>query len=721
MEHLRGVIERVTFHNEVTGYCVLKVTAPQSREPFTVVGHTSQAVPGEFVEAEGHWAQHKDHGLQFQAKELKTVPPTTAEGMERYLSSGLVKGIGPVFAKRLVKHFGALVFDVIEKEPDRLGEVGGIGKKRIDFIRKTWTEQRSIREIMIFLHSHGVGTAYSVRIYKTYGDRSIETVRDNPYQLAKDIEGIGFRIADKIALSLGIPRQSLLRARAALGYVLQQLSQEGHCAFPTEELVEKTAQLLEIDSAVVQQALFHEVADRTIVPIEIRGVACTAPAQLFWSEVGAARRLTNLRGTPPWQMDDIAGAISAAEETTGIRLAASQRDALLVALSNKVTVVTGGPGVGKTTIIRTFLHVLKDRKLRISLSAPTGRAARRLGESTGMQAQTIHRLLQYDPRKHAFVHNEDNPLPTDLVIVDEASMIDISLFNSLLKAVPENAGCVFVGDVDQLPSVGPGQVLSDLIASGVLPVVRLTEIFRQAAESRIITNAHLVNSGQMPIPWRRGEPESDFFHKEVDDPEEILKTTVEFVAERLPKRYGLDPLRDIQVLCPMNRGPLGTRALNTEIQKKLNQENLKNGIEKFGWIFAVGDKVMVVKNDYEKDVFNGDIGYVEEIDTEERTLTARFDERIVEFDLGELDLLTLAYAVSIHKSQGSEYPAVIIPIATQHFMMLQKNLLYTGITRGKRLVVLVGQKKAIWIATTRTDRLVRYTSLVQQLQEGISS
>lgn len=719
MEHFRGVIERVTFHSEESGYCVLRVSSARNPDCVTVVGHASQVIPGEFIEAEGTWSQHRDHGLQFQAKELKTIPPTTAAGMERYLASGLVKGIGPAFAKRLVKAFGDKVFDVIESNPDALNKVPGFGKKRVERIKTTWHEQKAVREIMVFLHSHGVGTAYSMRIYKTYGANSIESVRENPYRLARDIDGIGFKTADRIAQNLGVPTQSLLRARAGVGYTLQQLSGEGHCAFPTSDLVERAAELLEIDVSVIQEALFHEMAEKTIVAATIRGQNCVAIASLHAAEQGAARRLMLLRGKPPWRINDISSAIDKAQQATEIQLAPSQRAALTTSLENKVSIITGGPGVGKTTIIRSFLHVLNEKKLRISLCAPTGRAARRMGESTGMSAQTIHRLLQYDPRKHAFTHDSNNPLPTDLVVVDESSMIDVPLFYNLLKAIPDNAGLVMVGDVDQLPSVGPGQVLADLINSQVFPVVRLTEIFRQAAESRIIVNAHRINCGQMPLLWKAGEPECDFYVKQTDDPEEILSTTVDMVADRLPRRYGLNAVRDIQVLSPMNRGLLGTRNLNKELQARLNPR-LAEGITRFAQTFAPGDKIMAIKNDYDKEVFNGDIGFIDGIDHEEKTLCATFDDRLIEFDFGELDILTLAYAASIHKSQGSEYPTVVIPLATQHYMMLQRNLLYTGITRGKRLVVLVGQRKAIWIATQREEGSHRFSALVDLLQGAVT-
>jgi exodeoxyribonuclease V alpha subunit len=708
-------VERVTFHNEENGFSVLRVQVRGRRELVTVVGHAATISPGEFVHAEGAWVNDRVHGQQFSARVLTSAAPSSVEGIEKYLGSGLVKGIGPHFARRLVDAFGTGVFDVIDTAPERLRSVEGIGRVRARRIVDAWREQRAVRDIMVFLHSHGVGTSRAVRIFRTYGPEAIALISENPYRLAADIRGIGFLTADKVAATLGIEKTAMIRARAGIGYTLFEAMGDGHCGLPLADLLPAASKLLDIPETLASEALQLELAAGTIVADSVDGRPCVFLAGLHAAELAIAARVGSLAaGEVPWKAIDAARAIPWVEARLGISLATMQAEALRLAVSSKFLVITGGPGVGKTTLLNAVLAVLGVRGLKFALCAPTGRAAKRLSETTGLPAKTIHRLLEVDPRTGGFKRQESRPLECDLLVVDEMSMVDVPLMYALVRAVPPHAAVLLVGDADQLPSVGPGQVLADIIESRAVPVVRLTEVFRQAGQSRIIVNAHRINRGEMPDT--SGGRESDFRFVEIDTPEDGAATLLQIVHQRIPSSMGLDPVRDIQVLCPMNRGALGAKALNLALQQLLNPGR-EPKIERFGSVFAPGDKVMQIENDYDKDVYNGDLGFVTAVDPEAGDLTVEFDGRPVVYDVSDLDRLVLAYATTIHKAQGSEYPAVVIPMVTQHFPMLQRNLLYTGVTRGRRLVVIVGQPKALAMAVAGRQARRRWTRLRDCLRQ----
>ncbi|AOX18490.1 SF1B family DNA helicase RecD2 [Kozakia baliensis] len=717
-EALAGLVERVTFHNAENGFCVLRVKVRGQRDLVTVVGHAAMISAGEFVQMSGRWFNDHTHGLQFKAEFLKASPPTTVEGIERYLGSGMIRGIGPVYAKKLVKTFGEAVFDLIEQEPHRLREVTGIGPKRAERIVGGWADQKVIREIMLFLHSNGVGTSRAVRIFKTYGQNAVQLISENPYRLAKDIRGIGFKTADQIARKMGIAPDATIRVRAGISYALGEAMDEGHCGLPVGELLTGAAELLEVAGPLIETALALELETGDVVADSVGETGCIFLSGLYRAEQSIAERLRACAvGRPPWPEIDSEKAMTWVEGKTGLALAPSQQEAVRLALHSKALVITGGPGVGKTTLVNAILKIVTAKGTDVQLCAPTGRAAKRLSESTGLEGKTIHRLLETDPATGSFKRDDINPLTCDLLVVDEASMVDVLLMRSLLRALPDSAALLIVGDVDQLPSVGPGQVLADIIGSDAVPVVRLTEVFRQAAQSRIITNAHRINEGRMPE--LSAEEGSDFYFVEAAEPEIGLRKLLAVVKDRIPARFGLDPVRDVQVLCPMNRGGLGARSLNIELQQALNPPGeLK--VERFGWTYGPGDKVMQIANDYDRDVFNGDLGVIDRIDIEEGELTVSFDGREVVYGLGELDELVLAYATTIHKSQGSEYPAVVIPLVTQHYAMLARNLLYTGVTRGRKLVVLVGQKKALTIAVRNQGGKRRWSKLKEWLADSVA-
>src|SRR5215212_4915279 len=720
VEALAGTIERVTFHNEENGFCVLKVQARGKRDLVTVVGHAPAIGAGEWITASGTWVSDRVHGLQFKANVLKATPPTGAEGIEKYLASGQMRGIGPAMAKRLVAAFGENTFEVIEASPERLTEVSGIGPWRASRIVAGWAEQKAVREIMIFLHAHGVGTARAVRIFKTYGHDAIQVMTEDPYRLARDVRGIGFRTADAIAGRLGVEKTAPQRLRAGVSFALQTATDEGHCGLPLAMLVTLAEKLLEVDATLIRTAVADELRrGEDVLTDTVDGEPRVFLKGLHGAEKAIAERLIErAAGTPPWPTIDLDKALPWVEQKTGKTLSASQREAVRLVLASKVAVITGGPGVGKTSTLDSILRILSAKGVQVALAAPTGRAAKRMTEQTGLEAKTIHRLLEIDPKHGGFSRTEDNPLDCDLLVVDETSMVDVPLMNALTKAIPEHAALLLVGDVDQLPSVGPGQVLADIIASGRIPVARLTEVFRQAAESRIVVNAHRINHGQMPEPPKVGE-ESDFYVVEIAEPEDGVSKLIEIVSQRIPRRFGLDPTKDVQVLCPMNRGVLGARNLNHELQRVLNP-NPPATVERFGWRFSPGDRVMETQNDYDREVFNGDLGMVARIDEEEGAVVVDFEGREVVYPYGELDTLVPAFATTIHKSQGSEYPAVVIPVVTQHYTMLARNLLYTGVTRGKRLVVLVGQKRAVAIAVRGGSMKRRWTKLREWLANPCS-
>ena len=705
-----GMVERVTYHNDETGFSVLRVKVQGKRDLVTVVGNVADVSAGECVTAQGTWVQDRDHGLQLKSDFIKTSAPTSREGIEKYLGSGLIKGIGPVYAKKLVEKFDEGVFTIIDQFSARLEEVAGIGKERRLKIKSAWAEQKVIREIMVFLHSNGVSTSRAVRIYKTYGEAAIETVRANPYSLAKDIHGIGFKTADTIAQKLGIPLDSIIRARAGVLHALVEAMDDGHCAQPRDTLVKNAVALLEIDVSVVEGSLERLLVDREVVLDE----ELIYLPFLRTAEAEIAARLLDLAARPSSYPDiDIDKAVAWVQEKTGKDLAASQVDALKKAISSRVLVITGGPGVGKTTLVNSILLVLRAKKIKCLLCAPTGRAAKRLGETTGLEAKTIHRLLEFQ-QAGGFARGPQHPLDCDLLVADETSMIDVPLLSKLLRALPEKAHLILVGDVDQLPSVGPGAALGDIIRSGTVPVIRLTEIFRQAAGSRIITSAHRINSGGMPE--LDAGASSDFFFIEREEPEAIQTTILDLVKSRIPQKLGCDPAHDIQVLCPMNRGGLGTRQMNVLLQESLNPHRFGEPVvDRFGTQFRLRDKVIQTRNNYDKDVFNGDIGRIVKFDEAEREAVIAFDGREVAYDFNELDEVFLAYAITIHKSQGSEFPAVVLPIAMQHYMLLQRNLIYTGLTRGKQFVVLVGQKKALATAIRNDRAAARHSALYGRL------
>ena len=699
-EYIEGVVERITYHNLENGFVVLKVLVRGRRELVTVTGSVPNITVGEEVKVQGNWVNTSKYGLGFKAHYIKTTSPSSLEGIERYLGSGLIRGIGPHYAKRLVKAFGREVFDVIENYSHKLKEVEGIGKVRASQIATSFAEQKVVREIMVFLQSHGVSTARATRIYKTYGEEAIKIVSDNPYQLARDIRGIGFLSADKIAQNLGIEEHSIKRARAGINFALLEASNDGHCGLPKEVLLKEAEELLNIPVNVLVEALDAELNAGLLVSDLIESKTTIFLASYYVYEKQSAVKLLKLKGELRYNIN-ISKAIEWAESRLNITLATNQKLAIETVFSAKLCVITGGPGTGKTTIMRVIIDVLRAKQYKISLCAPTGRAAKRLSETTGLEAFTIHRLLKFNPGEGKFEYNENKQFKIDVLIVDEASMIDAQLLYSLLKAIPDHASLILVGDVDQLPSVGAGQVLRDIIDSGVIPTITLNKIFRQGEDSQIISNAYLINQGLLP----KLTSSKDFRFIETDTLEATQTKLLELVSKIKDK--------EMQILCPMQRGSCGARSLNIELQRIINP---RPGIERYGQLFAINDKVMQLENNYDKEVYNGDIGYIRDINYENSKLVISFDDHLVEYDFDELDELTIAYAITIHKSQGSEYPVVIIPITTQAFLMLQKNLLYTGITRGKRMVVLIGQKKAIAMAVRNQKENIRYTRLKEWMR-----
>jgi exodeoxyribonuclease V alpha subunit len=714
---LQGEIERVTYTNDQNGYTIAKLKVYGRMELVTVVGNLMAPTPGEIIRVRGEWVNHPRYGEQFKIVRYKSMVPASVYGIEKYLGSGLIKGIGPVMAKRIVRVFGKDTLEVIEKEPEKLSEVHGVGKKRIGMIKKAWEDQKDIREVMLFLQTYGVSSGYATKIFKHYGHRSIEVVKENPYRLATDIFGIGFVTADRIAEKLGFPKDSAVRAEAGILYVLNQLSEEGHVYYPYSPLIRKCREILGIEEEVIAPVLQSSSENKKIVIEDVdqeNGDKAVYLAKYYISETSTASRIKILADAPKSirRIDSVKG-VDWVQTQLSITLAEKQITAVKTAVENKVMVITGGPGTGKTTIISAILKIFSKLKASVFLAAPTGRAAKKMSETTGHEAKTIHRMLEYSMQKGGFQKNEENPLDCDLLIVDEASMIDITLMHYLLKAVPMQATLIMVGDVNQLPSVGAGNVLKDIIAAGAVPVVKLNEIFRQARESLIIVNSHLINSGKLPPLKSSKDKLDDFYFIEQEDPEGVLKTILDLVKGRIPRRFGFDPFDDIQVLTPMHKGTVGASNLNIELQKELNPS--AGELVRGDRIFRVMDKVIQLRNNYDKAVFNGDIGRITDIEPEKQEVSISFDGRKVIYDYADLDEIVLAYAISVHKSQGSEYPAVIIPLLTQHYLLLQRNLVYTAITRGKKLVVIVGSKKAFTIAVKNNRIEKRFTYLRNRL------
>ncbi len=709
MEYISGVVERITFQNEENGFCVLKLRSKGFPDLVTVVGNLAAINVGAVIKVKGQWKMDSKFCNQFSAIDYSETVPATVAGIEKYLGSGLIKGIGPVYAKKIVTHFKEDSLRVIEEEPDYLINVEGIGKKRVEMIKKAWQDQKEIKNVMLFLQSNGVSTAYAVKIYKTYGNESIDIVKSNPYRLADDIWGIGFRTADKIAQQMGYDKNSHARLSSGLVYVLNELSNEGHCFATKDQLVEKAEGILEVEKEIITQAIPIMVDERKII-LEAEDIIYV-PA-LYYSEVGAARKIKeSLEVISPYAKGDTGELIERIEKEHNITYDEVQKQAIHTAINSKFMVLTGGPGTGKTTTTLAIIKAFESLGAKVLLAAPTGRAAKRMSETTGKESKTIHRLLEFKPND-GYTKNEENPLICDVLIVDETSMVDINLMYNLLKAVSKDAVVILVGDVDQLPSVGAGNVLKDIIASEVVDVVKLTRIFRQALGSAIITNAHKINKGE--FPELKTKRDSDFFYIEEEDPAKIVEQIKGLCTSRLPNYYKVDPVNDIQVLCPMQRGETGAVNLNSVLQEALNKSQVS--IKYGGTVYKLGDKVMQIKNNYDKNVFNGDIGRITKIDPEDKTLVITFDETEVDYDSTELDEVVLAYATTVHKSQGSEYKIVVAPFTMQHYMMLQRNLLYTCVTRAKKIMVLVGTKKAMGMAV-RNDKITkRNTRLAERLK-----
>jgi exodeoxyribonuclease V alpha subunit len=749
MEVLNGSIERITYYNPENGYSVLRLRPDRRKLPgtnreglVTVVGNLPELSPGEHLRLKGAWTNHPKHGIQFQVEICEQTLPATLAGIRRYMGSGLVKGIGPKLAERIVKQFGLETLDVIENQPERLREVPDIGPKRSHMIAAAWEEQKQVKEIMLFLHSHGVSTNLAIKIYKQYGEQALAVVQNDPYRLAQDIYGVGFKTADRIAQDLGLPSDHPSRIEAGLVYALNEAIEEGNVFTPRTDLEARAVELLSVSADLIPQALerlnqakrihqeivpFEEQEDKNASPTksvvgeapEEYGTAAVYLSPLYFSETGTAKKVSALASALPSRLSDLPPAFVALDPA----LSAEQQQAIRTALSHSVSVLTGGPGTGKTTCLKALIQALESAHKSYALASPTGRAAKRLSQATDRPASTIHRLLGFNPAE-GFRYNAGTPLEVDILVVDEASMLDLLLAHNLLKALRPGTHLLLVGDVDQLPSVGAGDVLRDIIASGLVPVTRLSQIFRQAAHSHIILNAHRINQGKMPVfsppaEVESGAPGGDFYLFPADAPEQASDWVNELVYRRIPQKFGLHPRDDIQVLSPMYRGAVGVSALNERLQASLNPPALMKAEKTlYGQTFRPGDKVMQTQNNYDKDVYNGDIGYVSAINPVDQTLRLDFEERAVVYDWSEADQLTLAYAVSVHKSQGSEFPAVVIPLVTQHYIMLQRNLLYTAITRARRLCVLVGSRRAIAIAVHNDKVAHRFTALDWRLREN---
>ncbi len=734
-ETLQGVVERLTYHSEQSGYTVARVKAPRTSELITIVGSFANIQAGQTLQLEGIWRDHPKYGAQFQVTQYRETKPATLTGLEKYLGSGLIKGVGTVTAKRIVAHFGLETLDIIENQIERLSEVPGIAQKRVKLIQTAWASQKAIKEVMLFLQSHNVSTTYAVKIYKQYGDESIAIVTRNPYQLAIDVYGIGFVTADAIARNVGIHPGSEFRYRCGILHLLTEASEEGHCFLPQPELVDRTVQRLAIadhqpnpeeilalttqmaqDGELVMQV--HPTTGLNPADQDIEQIICYSPP-FYGAEYKLAERLRYLLSEPV-QVDlvRVQRWIDRFIEKTGLQLSEQQRQAVELSAQHRVLVLTGGPGTGKTFCTRTIVALWKAMGKAIALASPTGRAAQRLSEMTGQPAKTVHRLLEFDPSNMKFKRDGDSPILAEAIVVDEASMLDLFLANSLLKAVPLDAQLLLVGDIDQLPSVGPGNVLADLLASGKVPTVRLTQVFRQAQASQIVSNAHRINQGQFPrLETVSNQPQSDCLWLAAPEPEHGVQAIRDLISNLIPQ-LGFDPARDVQVLCPMTRGEVGTRNLNKVLQELINPpQPSKAELTRGGMILRVGDRIIQQVNDYDREVFNGDLGVIRAIDTEDQSVQVQFGDRTVSYDSADLNEIALAFSVTTHKAQGSEYPVVILPLYMQHYLMLSRNLLYTGLTRARKLAILVGPQKAIALAVRQIKDQQRYTLLAQRLTQ----
>lgn len=714
---LSGIVERITFQSDESGFTVARLQVPDRPEELvSIVGVLADVPVGTALDLSGRWCQDPRHGLQFKFDRYQITKPTTLSGLEKYLGSGLIKGVGPVYAARIVNHFGLATLDILEREPHRLAEVSGLGHRLVAKIKRAWQEQREVHEIMVFLQGHNISAAYAVKIYKTYGREALRVVKENPYRLIEDIWGVGFRIADRIAVSVGLPTHDPGRIKAGLLFVLNEARGQGHCFLGRQELCENGRRLLDLALPLLEAQVPELVAEEKLV---VSGERIYL-SFLYYAEQAVAKSLLRIGdGLVPWGRVDPAAELAEIEPVIGFELAPEQAAALGVALRHRLVVLTGGPGTGKSTILKAMILMLEKKRVRIALAAPTGRAAKRLAEATGREALTIHRLLGFSAFGDGFNHREDKPLEADLVIIDEVSMLDIVLANALLRAVPAGAAVLLVGDGDQLPSVGPGNFLKDLVDCGLVRTTRLTRIFRQGEGSLISSNAALVNSGKFfdLLPDYKGD--KDFYYMARETPEEIVREIVSLCGGRLAGKYGFDSRRDVQVLTPMHKGLIGTDNLNRQLQQVINGQTGPQ--KKIGWVqFRVGDKVMQLRNNYEKEVFNGDLGFVTAIDSDDQALTVEVDGRSVRYETGEFNELQLAYAVTIHKAQGSEFPCVILPLHAVHYPLLQRNLLYTGITRGRQLVIVIGSQKALAIAINNNRVLVRNTGLKERLAEGVT-
>lgn len=726
MEQLLGTLERVTFRNEENFYSVLRLRCREHKDLVTAVGNFPQLAVGETMDMQGEWMMHPDYGRQFKVASYQSVVPATLTGLERYLGSGLVKGVGPTTAKRIVEQFGMESLEILERHPERLQEVSGIGASRAEAIGKAFSEQQEMREVMIFLQGYGVTPGFAAKICRHYGQDTKRMIEENPYRLADEVFGIGFKTADKLAQQMGLEPDSPARLIAGIKFTLGQLADQGHTSYPLEEFYQQAAEMLSVEQSLLEAPCEALRQQKEVFLVEVEGQQTIYLAPFFYAEQGVSRRLAQLV-RQPLQLELLPAVeqeLTQLEQEQRLCLAPEQREALLAALQHGLTVITGGPGTGKTTIVRTLLKLLANRDKSVLLAAPTGRAAKRMSETTGAEAKTIHRLLEYsfvEGQGMAFGRDQDNPLQADVIILDEVSMVDILLMYHFLRAIPDGCRLVLVGDVDQLPSVGPGNVLRDIIDSEQVPTVRLRTIFRQAGESMIVVNSHRVNNGEFPYLNVKGK---DFFYIAEEDPEKVLAEIQNLCRSRLPQAYGYHPYEDIQVLTPMRRTIVGVENLNQCLQQVLNPPSPQKTELQLGWNkFRVGDKVMQIKNNYQKHVYNGDIGRIHSIDQEEGELHVVFPEgrgqRLVPYELTEGDELTLAYAISVHKSQGSEYPVVVMPVCTQHYIMLQRNLIYTALTRARKLVVLIGTKRALAMAVKNNRVEQRHTLLGWRLQQEL--